>query len=433
MPASPPPSGTSRDSELGNIKLHLCIVISWLVFMSISHAMRLHVPASTREDWTFRPPSAGGESTDDRVPIKQFPFKSKDPYAQQMAQDRMKRLQRLREKNRLAQAQAGKKQSWHYETINGKKTIVHNKLYNRTLLFVHIHKSAGSLVCDYAFRNDVSCSAQQNCNVQRDQHCCGEQDSVQAQISYAKRTPYDFVAVEREMYDSMAPEYYDYIVSLRKSKERYFSHWRHLRRLMPKIGNSKWRLVNGGAGNSEWLVNVTKGSYNEARVQRTNTILNGSDPLGNFSVWSQGQPDNWNTRIICGPKCMDQAKFQISKDIFKYALERLSKFRHIIFVEDLKNSFDQFAKSYGWKPHNPKKVKNVDAKSKKHGEAKKHEWNPLMSALDDALYEFALRMFRNDTEHLWEPFTSQKQVDEYFEHGPKYGCENGCCGKCSAY
>ena len=312
---------------------------------------------------------------------------------------------------------------FNYVFKGKKRTIARNKKYNKTLFFVHIHKSAGSLICHHTFRNRVASNARQNCNVQSDQRCCGNSDTVQAQISYALTTKYDFVAIERDMYDSMAPDYYDYIAAIRDSKARYYSHWRHLRRLIPVNGTQ-----HGGYGNSGWLMGDVIKEWKSGDDPKT--TWQGSDPLGDFKVWSDHQPDNWNTRIFCGPKCRVRAQFQITADLFIYTLKRLTLFRHIMFVEDMGNSFRKFAEAYGWEPETESIVKNVGSNS---GNLTEQEWNPLMSALDDALYEFCKRIFNNDTLHLWDDFSNQAQVDKYFSEGHVYGCSNACCGSCSIY
>jgi hypothetical protein len=423
------PRAGSKNLSYFQAKLHLCIVITCLVIISLSQGFKLISSSSQwadddSYDSSHQPPNPLNLSVKKQNSII-------DKRMQRIEQIRSEKLRRGvrshrtsrfdgHDSNEIANGRVG----FHYGMINGKKTIIRDPKYNRTLFLVHIHKSAGSLICHYAHLNRLSSNQAWNCNVQTDQRCCGKEDSMEAQIRYAEKSVHDFVAIEREMYDSMAPEHYDYIVSLRDSKSRYFSHWAHLRHVIP-IGKTQ----SGGFGDSGWLIGEgpTRNAHASAFLELP---WKGHDPLGNFTTWSQGQPDNWNTRIICGPKCMSQAKFQITPELFNYTLERLSKFRHFLFVEDMKNSFNTLATSYGWKPH-VNMTRNV--RKAAHGSAQEQEWDPLMSALDDAVYEFAKRMYNNDTEHIWDPFTSQAKVDEYFAEGPKYGCRNGCCGKCSAY
>ena len=150
----------------------------------------------------------------------------------------------------------------------------------------------------------------------------------------------------------------------------------------------------------------------------------------------QQQPDNWNTRILCGPRCLDQNKYQITKESFQYTLNRLRLFEDVLFVEELTKSYDKFTKKHNW-PAAPIDAENEAPNSQASitltGEMQK-EWNPLMSALDDALYEFGHRM---DAQiEPYDNFTHpvQKQLDHYFEYGQLQNCTTICCGdKCSTY
>ena len=268
---------------------------------------------------------------------------------------------------------------------------------NKIHFLVHIHKSAGTSMCNMATRHRLRTLARRNCNVQQDQRCCGGKDTVKAQIRFANTTRYDFVAIEKEMYDSMSPEFYHYIVVLRNSKARYFSHFNHIRRRSSKIGH-----VDG--------------------------------TVGTFVEWYFQQPDNWNTRILCGPRCLDMNKYQLTREIFQYTLNRLRLFEDILFVEDLENSYRKFATKHDW-PKTPMYQENVarDAESRS-SLVSEYDWDPLMSALDDALYEFGQRK-----EAGLEPFDEfsphiQEQLDNYFSQGPSKNCTTVCCGDiCSLY
>lgn len=307
--------------------------------------------------------------------------------------------------------------------------------YPRVLYYVHIHKGAGTLFCAFADLNKASINKHWNCNVQEDQRCCGGADSLEAQLQYSKTTNFDIVAIEREMYEFMAPSHYDYVVTLRDSKRRYYSHWGHLRRLIP-IGPG---VQNGGFGNSAWIF----GNNTIEDIKTTKRKIDaGVDPLGNFTVWSEGQPDNWNTRILCGPRCRPRTKFQITPELFNYTLSRVEKFAHFLFVEDMEASYNKFASFYNLNmykniapPDHVQKVSNRrEDKDEADIEFETQSWNPFMSALDDALYEFARRRYQNDTEaNVWRPFSNQVMLDRYFEEGWKEGCTDGCCGHCTSY
>ena len=169
--------------------------------------------------------------------------------------------------------------------------------YPKVLFFVHVHKSAGTLFCDLVKRNNLSVKGN-NCNIQTDQHCCGNKDHISDQITYANTTRFDLVAIEREMYTAMAPDQYDYIVAFRKSQARYYSHWRHLRSIVQKSARTR-------PGTAAWLMHdnttlsglqyiqeqhrVPTGQRRARARPNTNTIA----LLGTFQHWIQYQPDNW--------------------------------------------------------------------------------------------------------------------------------------------
>eukprot|EP00934_Nitzschia_sp_Nitz4_P008911 Nitzschia sp. Nitz4//scaffold70_size99833//13059//14102//NITZ4_004585-RA/size99833-processed-gene-0.3-mRNA-1//1//CDS//3329557105//8901//frame0 len=294
--------------------------------------------------------------------------------------------------------------------------------YGKVLYFVHIHKSGGTFFCEYVFRNRVYAHRRRNCNVQGDGYCCGHQDSLEAQIQFANTTFWDLVATERDMYEHMALDYYTYIVSLRRSKDRYYSHWEHLKRMGKQ---------NEGMGDSSWLfANITVDQVPKKTLPQ----------LGNFSQWWAGQPDNWNTRILCGPKCRPQPKYQITRDQFEYTLHRLDQFSFVLFVEDMQGSYDKIAAHYNWTGFEA--LVNVDHKqlhlnrnkNKKNAEALMvlEPWGPLMSPLDDALYEFAQRKDRGEQD-LWRPFSNQEALETYFRDGPKMNYTSICGEECTPY
>ena len=381
----------------------------------------------------------------------------------------------------------------------GRRTVIPQRKYDKVIFFIHIHKSAGSWMCKQAYRNRMSAAYGSNCNVQDDQYCCGENDSIQGLIDFANTTYYDFVATEREMYDAMEPNVYDYVVSLRQSKARYYSHYQMILR---HTKNGKRNHENKDDEDSLWLwsgqqnskhrINPSAGEaagddvdHNHpmkklqqkmardrlrqqqrkkrmelAKENNNNKNVPPYQPLRDFKTWSSGQPDNWNVRIICGRKCKSSAKFQITPQLFQYTLKRISLFRHILFVENMVESFNTFAEYYGWKReevveeqdkittnHNDEKNSTVsNKKTHRHHHSyyptlddTKHlsetEWNPMMSALDDALYEFAKRKYQNNTlgSGRMERFSNQDQVDYYFDMGPKQNCTDICCDQCSPY
>jgi len=220
--------------------------------------------------------------------------------------------------------------------------------------------------------------------------------------------------------------------------------------------------------------------------------------LGNYTHWILGQPDNYNMRMICGTRCRDVPKYRLTQDLFEYTMLRLwYNFTHILFVEDMDNSFRRFATAYGWTiPSSTATIKNatttvatIPSSDTKKAKKKKQQflsslsnssWDPYMSVLDDALYEFAKRKYyynttASTTNHSPDvfdaaipsnsssnssngglpisfissssslslypslpsavsgSFANQKLVDEYFCDGSKRNCTNACCGVCSVW
>jgi hypothetical protein len=260
---------------------------------------------------------------------------------------------------------------------------------NKVIYFLHIHKAAGSSMCHMAFRNRLSVHRQRNCNVQVDQQCCGNEDTMTAQVLFAQHTYLDLVAVEWVMYDNMAPEWYDYAVILRNSRTRYYSHWNH-------ASTKKDR--------------------------------------GAFPEWWSRQPDNWNTRMVCGPKCATASKFQITPQLFNYTLNRLALFTDILFVETMNASVSKFSQKHNWLDVPP----NVVNRKNKPGVNVTHlsaiGWDPDMSALDDALYEFGQRKEAGLLPYAQYSDVVQRHLDAYFLSGVERNCTSPCCSeKCSGY
>ncbi|CAB9500030.1 expressed unknown protein [Seminavis robusta] len=104
----------------------------------------------------------------------------------------------------------------------------------KILFFLHIHKSGGTAFCNLAKFQMLSTSST-NCNVQVDQRCCGNQDTLQAQADYAQSAVYDFVAAEGRMYDSMDVNHYNYILIFRQSMDRYYSHWKAVKQVYRQL------------------------------------------------------------------------------------------------------------------------------------------------------------------------------------------------------
>jgi hypothetical protein len=331
-------------------------------------------------------------------------------------------------------------------------TVKRQHRYPRILYFLHIHKSAGTTFCRQAYFNRISANYERNCNVQADQRCCGHNDTIVAQKAYAKATHYQLVATEREMYDSMAPDSYDYIVSLRNSQSRYYSHWNHLIKVATQQQQREPKQVHNHQHQDTFHWQYT--------IRDDNGTIH---PIGNFTKWYQGQSDNYNVRMICGVKCNNIAKYQISKDLFRYTLQRLVLFAHVIFVEDMELSFAKFAKAYKWQyniPHEEKRTNHGQSLVLDHpGETSSSTtssstttkttttghfaeyWDPYMSILDDAMYEFAQSKYHGASHKVLSSkiqtldFATHHHelLEEYFRLGPLRDCSNQCCGTCSIW
>jgi len=305
----------------------------------------------------------------------------------------------------------------------------------KIMYYLHIHKGGGTTMCQQAYKEQLRIKRQTNCNVQADQHCCGNEDSLEAQIWYAKTTQFDFVACEKEMYDTMTTDYYDYVVTLRDSATRYVSHWNHLRtnsRLNPlyskNTSTNKTPKIQMNDTHDMHIIIKNKKQYS----------------VGNFATWWELQPDNYNTRMICGAKCLDHPKFQITPQLFQYTLQRLSLFSHVLFLEDMESSYTAFTKAVGWTRavnvvrKNAKMSTSNKTISEKMAE-NKLRYDPFMTVLDDALYAFARKRYEgnytSDIEiaSLVNEYANSTNVQDYYRDGRSRNCKDPCCGECSKW
>jgi hypothetical protein len=261
------------------------------------------------------------------------------------------------------------------------------KIGNRTIYFLHIHKSGGTTMCTMAKKNGMTANYRRNCNVQGDWHCCGNADTVEAQHKFATTTTFSFVSSESYMYKAMDPTGFYYAVQLRTSSDRYMSHYQRVARSAPV-----WKYEHPGT----------------------------------FETWWSHQPDNWSVRVICGPDCAHAPKYQISKDQWEETKRRLQAFDSIILLENFEETFGQFANKVGWSHGNDA------SKSHQNGASYEREpvvMDPFMTALDDALYEYAQQLISSGTGKLSS--TTESAIERYFREGSLQGCNNRCCGNCS--
>ena len=159
---------------------------------------------------------------------------------------------------------------------------------DRAVLFLHLHKGAGTFVCNLAYINNMRVNKGHNCLVQKNQRCCGG-DSAVDHVRFAQSTRYNFMANEGYLYNAIVPRFFIYVTVLRDSWSRYTSHFRHVCR-----------------------------AYNFPFRKK------------HFWAWVEGQPDNWNVRHICGTKCMSRAKFDLTPSDYAYTFRRLHMFDHVV-------------------------------------------------------------------------------------------------------
>ena len=282
------------------------------------------------------------------------------------------------------------KQLSHFQQ---RKKRVHHQLARtsrtKIVYLLHLHKSGGTLMCNLARRNHLSAD-RRNCNAQADQRCCGGADDYVSQAAFARKTSLGFVANERHMYTAMDMEDYVYTVVLRVSVDRYVSHYRNAHESL---------------------------SRKQKPFQPS------------FSKWTRNQPDNWNVRHICGTRCMDTAKYNLTLEDYEYTLARLRLFHSVIFVEDFQDSFDRFAAKVGWKLY---KYYDLPDRTIKESVPDKDDIDARMTVLDDALYRDARNIFDNGDIDSKSGY--QKAFDLYaLNRTTTSSCKNPCCGKCSRY
>eukprot|EP00912_Choanoflagellata_sp_UC4_P000819 UC4_evm8s507 len=250
---------------------------------------------------------------------------------------------------------------------------------HRPILFLHLHKGAGSFLCQLAKHNGLHAS-HGNCLVQKDQRCCGG-DSVAEQIQFAQTTRYDFVANEKFLYQAIVPNLFTHITILRDSWSRYISHFRHVCR-----------------------------AYN-LPSEKTD-----------FWAWVEGQPDNWNVRHICGTRCMLRPKFALTQSDYSYTLGRLRLFDYVIHLDSNHTNFvdELFALCRGLKWTKCSTSKENAAPTKASDKYLRPPQFDRMTFLDDCL-------FRNLTHE--ECFGGAR----YFQSNTNIEFESPCGKKCTRY
>jgi hypothetical protein len=154
--------------------------------------------------------------------------------------------------------------------------------------------------------------------------------------------------------------------------------------------------------------------------------------------------------MICGTKCQNTPKFQITPELYQYTLTRLSQF-YVIFLENMYESYNVFAQEYGWDQILTESELHQNAKfdnrTKFTKSPQEKAWDPLMNVLDDALYDFARQQYHDKLKQFdtipgrsnsptkpsffGPPPPQPSLIKDYFMDGPKRSCPNPCCGECS--
>ncbi|CAB9512381.1 expressed unknown protein [Seminavis robusta] len=253
---------------------------------------------------------------------------------------------------------------------------------DKIIYYLHLSKTAGTSFMDAAKRNGLSVPVR-NGLTQRDWRCCGGKDTLEAQEAFFNTSKFDFVANENDMYDAMDTNHYDYVVTLRNSRARYLSMW------------------------AQW---------------QRDPVMAYANPM-NFTAWCRWfYEDNFMLRKICGSRCREKPKYSLTRDDFEYTLKRLQKFDSIMFMEDFAASYAKFAKKHGWKsPINKIRI-SPPVKGRLAtlvNQVDDSDWDYQESALDDAVYEYALRIdggmqpydgfSRPTRQHLETYFAKQKK------------------------
>jgi len=248
--------------------------------------------------------------------------------------------------------------------------------HKKIVFSLHIHKSGGSSMCRMAQMNHMRTS-HDSCNVQKNQRCCGG-ETIQAHADFYRKTRYNFVANEHCMYTDMDMQHYQYITVLRNSFTRYCSHFNH--------------------------------------------VLNSHDNHELFPRWMHGQPDNWNTRHICGTKCLHTAKYGLDMLQFNFTLKRLDNFTHISFMEQYYQSMLELSKILKWN-----KTIVVHTNSRNHFTDENPSNYIGMTYLDDLLYTYAVAMQTGRTNTVYEKIISNatRCIQRYHNYSLHYSMPCG--------
>jgi len=203
--------------------------------------------------------------------------------------------------------------------------------------FLHLHKSAGTSICNLAKVNKERFATNTLCSDPALRS--GKVDTVAQQADYAEglknRCPFggcNLVANEGLMALAMNWAVFWFATSLREPRARLASHFDHHNRHLQAQhrGTAKRRPSKTIPGMPEPL---PAGSENGGE-----TLLN----------WINHVPDNWMTRQICGRYCFGVPRGQLNISHVTRARDMLENFDAVLVVEALDESISLLKHALGW-------------------------------------------------------------------------------------
>jgi hypothetical protein len=141
-----------------------------------------------------------------------------------------------------------------------------------------------------------------------------------------------------------------------------------------------------------------------------------------------------NLFYISPHRCMNVPKFQITEELFAYTLNRLRKFEDILFFERFNETYETFARHVGWSQTPTPSSLNHSAYSYPPIGSKHYAWEPHMTTLDDALFEYAVGLYEAEVQPPKISKLRVQRLQDYMAKGPMYMCTSPCCSaECSEY
>ena len=148
----------------------------------------------------------------------------------------------------------------------------------------------------------------------------------------------------------------------------------------------------------------------------------------NFTDWVSAQRDNYFTRKICGPECMEIPRGKLDSSHLEKAKSRLDKFSAVMILENLNESLEILSAKFDWTiPEKYQKTKQVTKTGVNSADRSKLPGIDIrkireLVTFDDELYAYAVYLSRKQLEEIKIRGRYSKRYQD---------CENPCCGKCS--